>query len=250
MTNGPAIPNHHHRPRLSPPPLHLLRPRTQLIHHQHRHRNQYLPPHAHALLTHRQTRQLRHLRFSLPRARPIPPSPRNITHTAYSLLHIRSLAAGLEPLDCGPVLARLLTLLKPGGALQWVEPALDRYRHLRGESTSHSATLGRLSAAFFGGRLRERFAPRGGGERDGLPWLMREAGCERMETDVVSTDRVAEMRWAQTENGAVGLLGFVRMMAERGVPGAMTEQELREEIESGCYGRYSVHTVIGFEPKS
>ena len=59
------------------------------------------------------------------------------------------------------------------------------------------------------------------------------------------------------ENGAVVLLAFARMMNVRGLPGAMTEEELRqaeettrEEIESECLSHYDVHTENCFEPKS
>ncbi|KAL9090327.1 MAG: hypothetical protein Q9165_005361 [Trypethelium subeluteriae] len=139
-------------------------------------------------------------------------------HSTYNLVHVHYLVAALDPADWAPVLAHLLALLKPGGAIQWVEPGLDRYHHhLRGEPSSHAATLTRLSAAFFGGRLRERVAPDAGWAV--LLGLMREAGCVCVEQDVVSTDRVPELRRAVTENAAVVMLRFVGMMGERGEEG-------------------------------
>ena len=77
----------------------------------------------------------------------------------------------------------------------------------------------------------------------------------RVETDVVSSDRVVDTRRALTENGLVALLGFARMLAAKQAPGAISTAQIQEmegaairEIESGCYVRYDVHTAIGFKP--
>ena len=70
-------------------------------------------------------------------------------------------------------------------------------------------------------------------------WLERAAGYHRetwalrVETDVVSSDRLVERRKALTENGFVALMAFARMMAAKKAPGALSTEEL-EEMESGC----------------
>ncbi|KAL8723628.1 MAG: hypothetical protein Q9225_000071 [Loekoesia sp. 1 TL-2023] len=169
-------------------------------------------------------------------------------HGVYDVVHIRYLIAGMEPDDWEPVLRNMLQLLKPGGAIQWEEPALSQVQHLRGEPSSRTATMTRMSLMFRRGPLQQRFSH----GWSTLPAIMERCGL-RVETDVVSSDRVVDARRALTENGLVALLGFARMMAAKQAPGAMSTEEIEEmekeaikEIESGCYVRYDVHTAVGF----
>ena len=145
----------------------------------------------------------------------------------------------------------MLQLLKPGGAIQWEEPALSQMQHLRGEPSSMTATMTQLSLMMGSGPLQERFSH----GWSTLPHIMERCGL-RIEKDVVSSDRVVEMRRALTENGLGALMGFARMMAATQAPGAMSMAQLKEMesaaikiIESGCYIRYDVHTAIGFKPE-
>ncbi|KAI4183570.1 MAG: hypothetical protein LQ348_004663 [Seirophora lacunosa] len=171
-------------------------------------------------------------------------------HGLYDVLHLRWLIAGMEPDDWEPVLRNLLPLLKPGGAIQWVEPAFSQTQHLRGEPESKTATLTKMSLMFRSGPLQQRFSH----GWSTLPAIMEKCGL-RVETDLVSSDRVVGTRRALTENGLVALLGFARIMASKQAPGAMSMAEIdaveakaKEEIESGCYLRYDVHTAVGFKP--
>ncbi|KAL9593685.1 MAG: hypothetical protein Q9219_007440 [cf. Caloplaca sp. 3 TL-2023] len=171
-------------------------------------------------------------------------------HGIYDVVHIRYLIAGMEPDDWEPVLRNLLQLLKPGGAIQWEEPALSQVQHLRGGPDSRTAITTSLSLMFRSGPLQERF----GHGWSTLPAIMEKCGL-RVETDVVSSDRVVETRKALTRNGLVALISYARMMAAKQVPGAMSmddierlEKEALQEIESGCYVRYDVHTAVGFKP--
>ncbi|KAL8817071.1 MAG: hypothetical protein Q9191_008217, partial [Dirinaria sp. TL-2023a] len=171
-------------------------------------------------------------------------------HGVYDVVHIRFLVAGMEPDDWEPVLRNVLQLLKPGGAIQWIEPAFSDAQHLRGEPGSMTATMTRLSLMFRSGPVQHRFSQ----GWSTLPTIMKQCGL-RVETDIVSSDRVVETRRALTENGLVALLGFARMMAAKNAPGAMSMEQIDEteraaikEIESGCYLRYDVHTAIGFKP--
>ena len=171
-------------------------------------------------------------------------------HGVYDIVHIRYLAAGMEPDDWEPVLRNMLQLLKPGGAIQWEEGALSQLQYLRGEPSSMTATLKRASLTFLTGTMQRRFSY----GWNTLPEIMEKCGL-RVETDVVSSDRVVETRRAITENSLVALLGFARMMAAKEAPGAMATAEIEEmedaaikEIESGCYVRYDIHTAVGFKP--
>jgi len=171
-------------------------------------------------------------------------------HGVYDVVHIRYLIAGMEPDDWQLVLLNMLQLLKPGGAIQWEEPALSQVQHLRGGPSSTTATMTRMSLMFRSGVLQQRFSQ----GWSTLPAIMEKCGL-RVETDVVSSDRVVDTRRALTENGLVALLGFARMLAAKQAPGAISTAQIQEmegaairEIESGCYVRYDVHTAIGFKP--
>lgn len=173
-------------------------------------------------------------------------------HGVYDVVHIRYLIAGMEPDEWEPVVRNMLQLLKPGGAIQWEEPALSLVQHLRGEPDSMTATMTKLSLMFRSGPLQQRFSH----GWSTLPAIMEKCGM-RVERDVVSSDRVVESRKALTENGLVALLAFARMMAAKQAPGAMSTEEIDEaehaakrEMESGCYCRYDVHTAVGFKPVS
>lgn len=86
-----------------------------------------------------------------------------------------------------------------------------------------------------------------------LPALLRDCGL-RVETDIVSSDRLSETRKSLTENGMVAALGVARMMTAKQAPGAMSAEQIEDleiaaikDIESGCYLRYDVHTAVGFK---
>ncbi|KAL8761306.1 MAG: hypothetical protein Q9184_002575 [Pyrenodesmia sp. 2 TL-2023] len=172
-------------------------------------------------------------------------------HGAYDVVHIRYLVAGMEPTDWEPVLRNMLQILKPGGAIQWVEPALSQCENLRGEPISTTTTMTRLSSMFRSGPVQQRFSH----GWNTLPALMEKCGL-RVETDLVSSDRIPGTRRALTENAMVAALGFARMMTDKQAPGAMSTEQIQEveiaaikDIDSGCYLRYNVHTAIGFKPE-
>jgi hypothetical protein len=64
----------------------------------------------------------------------------------------------MEPDDWELVLRNMLQLLKPGGAIQWEEPAFSQVQLLRGEPSSMTATMTRLSLMFRSGPLQQRFS--------------------------------------------------------------------------------------------
>lgn len=87
-----------------------------------------------------------------------------------------------------------------------------------------------------------------------LPGLMEKEGLA-VETDVVSCDRVADNRRALAENGLVALTAAAHKMAAAGMPGALEVSKIDEleamaqqDIESGAYPQYSLHTAVGFKP--
>ena len=63
------------------------------------------------------------VRFFIADVRDPPPTE---LHGVYHVVHLRYLVAGMEPDDWEPVLRNMLQLIKPGGAIQWVEPAFSQ----------------------------------------------------------------------------------------------------------------------------
>lgn len=169
-------------------------------------------------------------------------------HGVYDLIHVRYLVAGMDPEEWEPVLKNLILGLKPGGAIQWVEPNIGKTLSLRGQPDSKITTLSLMSNNFLTFHLR-----RSESGWNTLPGLMEQAGLA-VETDVVSTDRLPESRRPLAENGLVALLGFTRKMAAAKVPGSFGAAQIDEmeatawrEIESGAYCQYFVHTAVGFK---
>lgn len=111
----------------------------------------------------------------------------------------------------------------------------------------------RLSALFRTETIERRYS-HGWNE---LPVLMSGCGISEVERDIVSSDREPGARKALTAVSLVVFLAFSWMLSEKNAPGAMlleelvsAEREAWEEIESGCYIRYDIHTAIGFRPQS
>lgn len=170
-------------------------------------------------------------------------------HATYDLVHIRYITMGLDPQDWEVVLGNGLQLLKPGGAIQWVEFSGGGSTILRGEPHSRIEKMIRLRDQFRSDAVVARMEH---GWKT-LPHLMQNAGLS-VETDVVSTDRLPEYRKAVTENSFSLLIASARMAADKQLPGAMSHQSVSEleaqvaaEIESGAYMRYDLHTALGFK---
>ncbi|KAI9717490.1 MAG: hypothetical protein M1828_007190 [Chrysothrix sp. TS-e1954] len=171
-------------------------------------------------------------------------------HGIYDLVHVRYLIAGMQPDDWEPALRNLLQLLRPGGVIQWEEPALSQTQHLRARPESSTSTMRKMMLSFIKGPLHDQLCH----GWSTLPEIMERCGL-RVETDVVSSDRHVETRRMLTENGMVALFGYARLMASKHAPGAMSMDQIKElevdaikEVESGCYVRYDIHTAVGFNP--
>lgn len=171
-------------------------------------------------------------------------------HGVYDLIHVRYLIAGMDPHDWKPVLQNLMLGLKPGGAIQWVEPAMSQVQFVRARPESTTAALKYMSVACRRDVVQRRFEH----GWNTLPTLMKAAGLV-VESDVVSSDRLVESRRALTENGLIALFTAARRMKAAGMPGTMEVEEIDRleaeswrDIESGAYLRYDLHTAVGFKP--
>ncbi|QKX57692.1 uncharacterized protein TRUGW13939_04810 [Talaromyces rugulosus] len=92
---------------------------------------------------------------------------------AYDVVHVRNLAFVLRGSEVPAVLERLVSLLRPGGALQWGEPDVSSFRI---ETVTALRSLLTLSQPQ-DDRLRPTWVPQ-------LPKLYRAAGLAAVEEDV------------------------------------------------------------------
>lgn len=152
-------------------------------------------------------------------------------------------------------LRHVLALLKPGGAICWTEGDFFVARGFRGESASstagHALTTGQLQ---LNGALKKRFGYNW--PTNGWRGLFEDAGLEKVEEDVLSTDRVVELRRDFTEIGIGAVFGALGNMAAAGGggeggnwSGKEVEQRRAEavkDMESGAYLRWDIHVSVGF----
>lgn len=98
---------------------------------------------------------------------------------AYDLVHIRNFVFVLLDNDIPGVLERLVSLLRPGGMLQWGEPDVSSFRIEKVDTTLSTDALARLLTISQpqDRRLSPTWVPQ-------LPDLCRAAGLVEVEADV------------------------------------------------------------------
>ncbi|KAJ2989840.1 hypothetical protein NUW58_g3260 [Xylaria curta] len=165
----------------------------------------------------------------------------------YDVVHVRMLVAGMLPDDWAPTIVNLSQMLRPGGFLQWTECDFITLKYLRGRVDSHVDKIGYLGQTF-GTALRERFLH----GWNTLPTYMQAAGLQAVSRDTVSSDRIPESREMTTRSSILAPLAWMELMAERNAPGALASDDINqlavdvdEDIKSGAYVRYDIHTVYG-----
>lgn len=174
--------------------------------------------------------------------------PPAVEHNRYDVVHIRLLTAVMNVDDWALALDNVLSLLKPGGALQWEECNFADVRHLRGHANS-SVTAARFMGSLFRESLKDKFSY----GWSTLPQLMKNAGLMHVDEDIVSSDRIVETRQALTTNGMRAIFAWAKYMSNYEAPGSLAMHEIEEleahaekDIRSGCYVRYDIHITIGF----
>lgn len=177
------------------------------------------------------------------------PVPEHLRHK-FDLVHVSLLAAGVDSSEWPLVVSNAVRLLKSGGWLQWTECNWASARCLKGELGSRIDVSERWRKGF-ADALGERFSS----SFSTLAENMRSAGLGSVSIDVVSSDRVTETRERMTRNNMKAVMAWAAMMIERGSIGSVTldefageESKVEEEIQTGCYVRYDVYTVIGRKP--
>jgi SAM-dependent methyltransferase len=179
------------------------------------------------------------------------PVPDNL-RGAYDLVHVRMLGAAMLPEDWAPTVKSVAQLLKPGGWIQWEECDFSHVRHIRGgEYDSCTIQTAREMGSAFKTALLERFQH----GWNTLPDDMRAAGLINIQTDCVGADRLPETRERMTANGMQAIFRWARMLAERGLPGAKTnehldkaEEQAYKDISSGCYVGFEIYVACGRMP--
>lgn len=172
-------------------------------------------------------------------------------HNRYHVVHIRLVVAVMHEDDWALVARNVMQLLRPGGAIMWVEPHARQLRTvLRSKPSARSTVLHSTSNTII----------------DLVPWadndcvpniskVLAEVGYTDCLTDVVSSDCVEGGRRATTINHIGTNMAVVGMLRESGAPGdwsvetwAHKQKEMVEEMESGAYYREDIYVSVGFKP--
>lgn len=170
----------------------------------------------------------------------------------FDLVNVRLIIISLGPVEVWKrVLANIMTLLKPGGALCWTEGNFLVARGFRGieEGSTAGHHLTRAQEQFNGALIR-RF----GYSFPSFMGLFEDAGLKDVKEDVLSTDRDPEQRGEFTDLGIGAVFGGLRNLAKVKEEGYWDEQEVErrkalavQDRESGAYLRWDIHVGIGFK---
>ena len=167
----------------------------------------------------------------------------------FDAVHLRLLVCALERDDWQVVAANVLSLLKPGGAIQWEEMNGAATECFRGNSPigiKNMAVVRRLFVNGAGHRLRSGWNMLGD--------IFLGMGMEDVDVDVVPIDRVPETRKTGTLTILRVCLGFVKLMIGSGKLDSVTKEEFAEmerkayaEVEAGGYYWCKMYVSMGFK---
>lgn len=168
----------------------------------------------------------------------------------YDMINIRLIIISMGNDVWQSTLRNVLTLLKPGGAIQWIEGNFFVSRGFRG--TSEASTGGHYLTRIqkqLNGTLNKRF----GFNFPDFTQMFEDNGLQDVEEDVLSTDRLPEQRPDFTEIGLGAVTMGLKNLASIKEQGYWTEEEVAEyrekaieDMKSGAYFRWDLHVSIGF----
>lgn len=170
-------------------------------------------------------------------------------HGKFDAIHLRLLVGGMGEDDWEVAVRNLLALLKPGGAIQWEEADFmqSQYRRAGGrEAIDSTVSIGKLLDGIRYG-MQHRFEH---GFCD-LPDIYRKLGMERVEADMVSSDRVAEVRKPLVVTAAAAAEAWIRYAKywpEEEIDRVV--KDAARDVDMGAYSRYDIFASIGFKPNS
>lgn len=163
---------------------------------------------------------------------------------------LRLLVAGMEERDWGVVTQNVLHLLKPGGAIQWVEADhSEMFRHPM-KSSAHAMTqrMQRWGTSIVNGVVGERL--RYGWST--LPSIFEEQGLERVVHEVFDSDACVETRDVGT-SVQIAVCRSIASVAHRvqGFGGVEGVERMiggvEEDQRTGAFIRWRIHVAVGFK---
>lgn len=168
----------------------------------------------------------------------------------YDVVHLRLLAAGMREDDWQRVAVNALELLKPGGAIQWVEADHSNMFEVPFKGLPSSTTQ---ALTYWGTRILELAV--GDRVRFGwstLPSILERLGVERITGEVFSSDRCPEARSTGTDV-QIGVCGSMAVLPQvftsLGGGKAVCDMytQMNKDRLSGAYVRWDVHVLIGYK---
>lgn len=181
------------------------------------------------------------------------PFPEDLRGT-FDMINIRLIIISMGGKVWESTLRNVVSLLKPGGAIQWIEGNFFVSRGFRGgEAGAASGHALTQLQTHFNGILRNRFDFNFPEDWAGM---FERSGLVKVAEDVLSTDRLIEQRQDFTEIGVGAVSGGLKNLSsvkEEGYWSAERVEEQRvkcmEEMADGAYFRWDLHVTVGFMPK-
>lgn len=177
------------------------------------------------------------------------PFPEEV-HASYDVVFIRYLNLALSTPDWAKVATNVLTLLKPGGHIHWIEPDLRQCGlMLRRDSSLPTPAFHILKRRFLPFTQHLEYAAR---ELEGV---LAAVGYSDIVHEITSTDRRPEDRDAWTVNSLDAISSaWEKLEAAEGVEGysstqvRQTMEQLYKEGVNALYCRNDLHLFIGRKP--
>ncbi|KAF2021948.1 hypothetical protein BU24DRAFT_417593 [Aaosphaeria arxii CBS 175.79] len=174
-------------------------------------------------------------------------------HGKYDMINIRLIVISMGNDVWNSTLRNVLTLLKPGGAIQWIEGNFFIARGFRGidagSTGGHYLTRVQI-------QLNTILTKRFGYNFPEWTSFFEGEGLKDVEEDVLSTDRLPEQRTEFTEIGIGAVLGGLKNLASIKEQGYWSEEQVDDyhkkaldDKDSGAYLRWDIHVTVGFKSK-
>jgi hypothetical protein len=155
------------------------------------------------------------------------------------------------PEDWKSVAEHAWALLKPGGALQWIEgDLLQLCTALRSEPETKTSALDKASAIGIAPLVQAKWFVAN------LRSVLEEVGFRDVKQMVSSSDRVVEDRKQMALLCVGAFYAALTYQARKGGQGAVTDEEaeklreeMAEEVENGAYTRADMHQFVAWKPE-
>ena len=169
---------------------------------------------------------------------------------SYDLVHLRSLAAGLDRHEWDIVLRNAITLLKPSGVLQWDEADIPNIAVCRGDPKIPCGALKHMLREYLS-RVQDRLS---GWTR--VQEALNFAGMKGIGWDIVTSDRVPKTRKDTTLAMCNEIFGWANKRLESpdnrdwiwtNTDLVVLSRDCDIEMQSGGYLRFNIWVFWGFK---